>query len=138
MDRTREDGTKFQPLHLDILAALQEGGLLGFEQNQFTNQPIEVVTGGQYGLSSKDFTPSMVRSCFDNLDKTRSDGRMDTYVIGINDDVTNTSLNDYKQYEVSGYDSNTLPAETKQVSMCVFVCVCLHRFHFLFDVYKDI
>src|SRR5208282_900541 len=47
------------------------------------------VVGGRYGLSSKEFTPAMVKSVFDNLAKTEPKNH---FTIGIEDDVTHTSL----------------------------------------------
>eukprot|EP00485_Elphidium_margaritaceum_P010876 CAMPEP_0202690710 /NCGR_PEP_ID=MMETSP1385-20130828/5619_1 /ASSEMBLY_ACC=CAM_ASM_000861 /TAXON_ID=933848 /ORGANISM="Elphidium margaritaceum" /LENGTH=1757 /DNA_ID=CAMNT_0049346001 /DNA_START=418 /DNA_END=5691 /DNA_ORIENTATION=+ len=107
LDRTREDGAHAQPLHMDVVMTLSQGGII----NQF-----DVITGGQYGLSSKEFTPAMVRSIFDNLDKDKSE-RMDSFVIGINDDVTHTSLDTYVDYANSGYDSSVMARDTKE---CLF------------------
>lgn len=60
------------------------------------------VVGGQYGLSSKEFTPNMVKGCFDN---TTSENPIRNFVVGINDDVTGTSIS---------YDEpfNTVPEGT--------------------------
>eukprot|EP01084_Bolivina_argentea_P192375 330277_1 len=58
LDRTREDGALAEPLHLDITSALHQGQRL---------KGIDVLTGGVYGLSSKEFTPSMVRAVYANL-----------------------------------------------------------------------
>jgi len=85
LDRTKEPGAIAEPLHLDILAALSEAraeGTLSLEV-----EPI--VVGGRYGLSSKEFTPAMVKAVFDNLlaEKPRNH-----FTIGINDDVTGLSL----------------------------------------------
>ena len=77
LDRTREDGASGSPLFLDVNVTLAE-------QNQR-----KIVTGGQYGIASKEFTPAMAKAIYDNLDRPEPKLR---YVIGINDDVTNTSL----------------------------------------------
>ncbi|MEG4087649.1 pyruvate:ferredoxin (flavodoxin) oxidoreductase [Microcoleus sp. POL10_C6] len=79
LDRAKEPGSTGEPLYLDILSAL-------VESNRRTIQ----VVGGRYGLSSKEFTPAMVKAVFDNL---TSDGPRNHFTVGINDDVTHTSLN---------------------------------------------
>jgi len=77
LDRTKESGSLGEPLYLDVCAALAEAG----------RSDIKVV-GGRYGLGSKEFTPTMVKAVFDNLD-----GEMKNhFTVGIDDDVTNTSL----------------------------------------------
>jgi len=78
MDRTKEPGALGEPLYIDILAALAEAGRTDIK-----------VYGGRYGLSSKDFTPSDVKSVFENLD---ADQPKNHFTVSITDDVTNTSL----------------------------------------------
>ena len=78
LDRTKEPGAIGEPLYMDVVTALAE--------NQLYN--IKVV-GGRYGLSSKEFTPAMVKAVFDNLDLSIPKNH---FTIGINDDVTHTSL----------------------------------------------
>jgi pyruvate-ferredoxin/flavodoxin oxidoreductase len=82
MDRTKEPGAAGDPLYLDVINALFEGN----------RKEIKVV-GGRYGLSSKEFTPAMVKSVLDELDKPEPKNH---FVVGINEDVTHTSL-DYDQ-----------------------------------------
>src|SRR5579859_6565518 len=77
LDRTKEPGSIGEPLYLDVLAALRESG---------RNVP---VVGGRYGLSSKEFTPAMVKAVYDELKKTSPKNH---FTIGIQDDVTHTSL----------------------------------------------
>ena len=77
LDRTKEPGAGGEPLYLDVVGALAEGG-----------RSIKVV-GGRYGLSSKEFTPAMVKAVFDELAKPQPKNH---FTIGINDDVTGTSL----------------------------------------------
>ncbi len=79
LDRTKEPGAIGEPLYLDVLAALQEG--LAY--------PRPDVIGGRYGLSSKEFTPAMVKSVFDEAAKRVSKNH---FTVGIRDDVTFTSL----------------------------------------------
>ncbi len=77
LDRTKESGSLGEPLYLDVCAALAEAG----------RGDIKVV-GGRYGLGSKEFTPTMVKAVFANLD-----GEMKNhFTVGIDDDVSNTSL----------------------------------------------
>jgi pyruvate-ferredoxin/flavodoxin oxidoreductase len=77
LDRTKEPGSVGEPLYLDVVASLAEAGrhLL--------------VIGGRYGLSSKEFTPAMIKAVFDEL---RSSAPRNHFTIGIHDDVTHTSL----------------------------------------------
>ena len=83
LDRTKEPGATGEPLYLDVIHSISEA---------FQNKEISIfpkIIGGRYGLSSKEFTPSMVKSVFDNL---RSSKSKTNFTIGINDDVTNLSL----------------------------------------------
>ncbi len=78
LDRTKEPGSGGEPLYLDCVNTLHEAGR--------TALPI---LGGRYGLSSKEFTPAMVKAVFDNLAAARPKNH---FTIGIHDDVTGTSL----------------------------------------------
>jgi pyruvate-ferredoxin/flavodoxin oxidoreductase len=83
LDRTKEPGSLGEPLFLDVLAALAEAHGNG-------ERPVmPLVTGGRYGLSSKEFTPGMVAGIFAELAGDRPRPR---FTIGITDDVTGTSL----------------------------------------------
>jgi len=77
LDRTKETGALGEPLYLDVVAALNRAG-----------RAIKVI-GGRYGLSSKDFTASMVKAVYDELAK---DAPKPTFTIGIIDDVSGLSL----------------------------------------------
>ncbi len=77
LDRTKEAGAAGDPLYLDVVSALHEG-----------KRSAEVV-GGRYGLSSKEFTPAMVKAVYDNLKVARP---KEHFTIGIQDDVSQTSL----------------------------------------------
>lgn len=77
LDRTKESGAQHEPLCLDVISAIHG-----------RRDDIRV-TGGRYGLSSKEFNPSMVKAIFDYLG---TDKLKDSFTIGINDDVTNLSL----------------------------------------------
>ena len=74
LDRTKEPGAQGEPLYLDVVSALKG--------SKFDAVP---VNGGRYGLGSKDTTPAQIVAVFNNADKER-------FTIGINDDVTNLSL----------------------------------------------
>jgi pyruvate-ferredoxin/flavodoxin oxidoreductase len=84
LDRTKEAGAIGEPLYMDIVNALQEGAKTS--SNGF--KPATVF-GGRYGLSSKEFTPAMVKSVYDNLAAAIP---KDHFTVGIHDDVGHTSL----------------------------------------------
>jgi pyruvate-ferredoxin/flavodoxin oxidoreductase len=83
LDRTKEPGSLGEPLFLDVLAALAEAHADG------ERRVMPLVTGGRYGLSSKEFTPGMVAGVFAELGRDRPRPR---FTIGITDDVTGLSL----------------------------------------------
>ena len=83
LDRTKELGARGEPLYQDVLASLSESVMIG------ELAALPRVIGGRYGLSSKEFTPAMVRTVFSELDK---ENPKNNFTIGINDDVTFTSL----------------------------------------------
>jgi pyruvate-ferredoxin/flavodoxin oxidoreductase len=106
LDRTKESGSAGEPLYLDVVNAIHEGisnghvdpDLLvrGGEQSSPTSSGAELrraglpyIVGGRYGLSSKEFTPAMVKTVYDNL---KSDQPKNHFTVGINDDVSHTSL----------------------------------------------
>ncbi len=77
LDRTKEPGSEGEPLYKDVATALKESGRCGVK-----------VLGGRYGLSSKEFTPAMVKAVFDNAAGEKKHG----FTVGINDDLTGTSI----------------------------------------------
>lgn len=77
LDRTKEPGSEGEPLYMDVATAIFKA-----------KRDVRVV-GGRYGLSSKEFDPSMVARIFDELSK---ENPKEGFTIGIDDDVTNTSL----------------------------------------------
>jgi pyruvate-ferredoxin/flavodoxin oxidoreductase len=95
MDRTKEPGSIGDPLYLDVIAALIESG-----------REMPIVVGGRYGLSSKEFTPSMVKAIFDELLNKKPKNH---FTIGITDDVTFHSL----------YSDNSFAYQGKAIS-CMF------------------
>ena len=78
LDRTKEPGGSGEPLYLDCITAMVEGERSGLK-----------IVGGRYGLSSKEFTPGMVKGIFDELAKPQPKNH---FTVGINDDVTFTSI----------------------------------------------
>ncbi|BCO31317.1 pyruvate-flavodoxin oxidoreductase [Thiohalobacter sp. COW1] len=85
LDRTKEPGADGEPLYKDVITALARHQCSG--GGRFTALPR--VIGGRFGLSSKEFTPGMVRAVFDELDKPEP---KHLFTIGIHDDVSHTSL----------------------------------------------
>jgi pyruvate-ferredoxin/flavodoxin oxidoreductase len=85
LDRTKEPGALGEPLYLDVRTAIGEA--MGDGIAPFDKYPL--VVGGRYGLGSKEFTPAMVKAVFDSLDAAQPKRG---FTVGINDDVTNTSL----------------------------------------------
>lgn len=74
LDRTKEPGAVGEPLYLDVVSSLKGKDL--------------TIIGGRYGLSSKEFTPGMVKGIYDHIDN----GAWHGFTVGINDDVTNLSI----------------------------------------------
>ncbi len=84
LDRTKEPGADGEPLYKDVAAALARAwGRSG------RNGPFPLVTGGRYGLSSKEFTPAMAKAVFDELAR---DEPRHPFTVGIHDDLGHTSL----------------------------------------------
>ncbi len=77
LDRTKEPGAFGEPLYLDVCSVFQQ------------KKDNRLIVGGRYGLSSKQFTPSMAKDIFDNL---KQDQPKNNFTVGIIDDITNTSL----------------------------------------------
>jgi pyruvate-ferredoxin/flavodoxin oxidoreductase len=90
LDRTKEPGSAGEPLYLDVVTSINEGLAEGSASyNQFVNRPYPRVIGGRYGLSSKEFTPAMVKAVFDELSKSEPKNH---FTAGIDDDIAQTSL----------------------------------------------
>lgn len=98
LDRTKESGSVGEPLYLDVVSTLAEGVANG------TVASMPKVLGGRYGLSSKEFTPAMVKAVLENTQKAH-------FTVGIDDDVTNLSLSYDPTFDIEGDD----------VSRCIFV-----------------
>ncbi len=85
LDRTKEPGASGEPMYLDVVNAIEEGMTYGY--GSLKDRPR--IVGGRYGLSSKEFTPAMVKSVFDNLSEEQPKNH---FTVGIHDDVNHTSL----------------------------------------------
>ena len=96
LDRTKEPGSVGEPLFLDVVAALAEAHADG------ERDVMPRVSGGRYGLSSKEFTPGMVAGVFEELARERPRRR---FTVGIIDDVSGTSLDYDAELDIE-------PAET--------------------------
>ncbi len=104
LDRTKEPGSIGEPLYQDVVTAVNEAVAAG--EAAFKVAPRMI--GGRYGLSSKEFTPAMVKGIFEEMVKANPKNH---FTIGINDDVTNTSL---------AYDECFAIASDKTIR-CVFI-----------------
>ena len=96
LDRTKEPGAPGDPLYLDVVTALAEA-----QAEDVCRSRMPRVVAGRYGLSSKEFTPAMVKAVFDELDKPKPKRH---FTIGIVDDVTHTSLPWDASFETEGDD----------------------------------
>jgi pyruvate-ferredoxin/flavodoxin oxidoreductase len=97
LDRTKEPGSVGEPLYADLQAALEE--MVERKIAPFRIMP--KVTGGRYGLGSKEYTPAMAKAVYDNLKK---DVPKNHFTVGIVDDVSHTSLDYDKHFHVEGDD----------------------------------
>ncbi len=95
LDRCKESGSAGEPLYLDVVNAVNEG----FEDAGFKSRPR--IVGGRYGLSSKEFTPAMAKGVFDDAAKAKPKNH---FTIGINDDVSHTSLSYDPSFSVEPAD----------------------------------
>ena len=90
LDRTKEPGSIGEPLYLDVVTSLREAG-----------REVPVVIGGRFGLSSKEFTPAMVKGVFDEL---RAERPQNHFTVGIRDDVNHTSIDYDPGFSIEGDD----------------------------------
>jgi len=104
LDRCKEPGADGEPLYKDVVTAFAESFTAG--SGRFSAMPR--IVGGRYGLSSKEFTPGMIKSVFDELKKDRPKNH---FTVGIIDDVTHTSLK---------WDASFRNDASKGVNRCVF------------------
>ena len=97
LDRTKEPGAPAEPLHLDVLAALDQARETGTLPD---SRKIRVI-GGRYGLGSKEFTPAMVKASFEELLR---DPPRRQFTVGINDDVSHLSLDVDPGFDIEAAD----------------------------------
>ena len=95
LDRTKEPGATGEPLYQDIIATLGDALIEGT-----LDHPVRVL-GGRYGLSSKEFTPSMIKAVFDEMAKAEPKKH---FSVGIVDDVTGTSLDVDESFDTEAPD----------------------------------
>lgn len=106
LDRSKEPGALGEPLYLDVVSAISSA----FSSGMLKTEKMPKIIGGIYGLSSKEFKPSMVKAIFEELKKDNPKNR---FTVGINDDVTNKSLD---------YDPNFF-VEPKNRTRAVFLAL---------------
>jgi len=99
LDRTKEPGAAGEPLYQDVITAFAEA-LAGGEVDS-----MPLIVGGRYGLSSKEFTPGMVKAVFDNLAAAKPKNH---FTIGIIDDVSFTSLDWDEEFSTENADVHTM------------------------------
>ncbi len=104
LDRCKEPGAGGEPLYKDVVTAFAEHVATG--GGKFSSLPL--ILGGRYGLSSKEFTPGMIRAVFGNL---AADNPKNQFTIGIHDDVSHTSLE---------WDKGVRNADMQGVIQCLF------------------
>ena len=97
LDRTKEPGATGEPLYLDVVTAIVNS--IADETAPFATMPR--IIGGRYGLSSKEFTPGMIKAIFDELSQARPRRQ---FTIGIQDDVTHLSLDYDKDFNIEPDD----------------------------------
>ena len=81
LDRCKEPGGAGEPLYLDVITAIHE--------SEIKLENLKSVVSGRYGLSSKEFTPAMIKAVFDNLNEIKPKNH---FTVGINDDLSHSSL----------------------------------------------
>ena len=98
LDRTKEPGAAGEPLYMDVVTAIKEGIDKGI--TPFAVSPR--VIGGRYGLSSKEFTPAMVKGLYDEMLKEQPKNH---FMLGIHDDVTNNSIDYDSSFSIEDPDT---------------------------------
>ncbi|MEA3302635.1 MAG: pyruvate:ferredoxin (flavodoxin) oxidoreductase [Pseudomonadota bacterium] len=101
LDRTKEPGADGEPLYKDIMTTLADRAMRD-------GNPMPLVTAGRYGLSSKEFTPAMIKGVFDELKKEQPKHH---FTVGIRDDVTFTNLE---------WDASFVTDANDNVTRCLF------------------
>ncbi len=139
MDRTKEPGSLGEPLYLDVVSAINEAKASGELVSELPH-----IIGGRYGLSSKEFTPGMIKAIFDELKK---EGPKPHFTIGIHDDLTHTSLEWDSEFEIPHDDifeaiffglgsDGTVGANKNSIKIIATQTDHYGQGHFLFDSNK--
>ncbi len=102
LDRTKEPGADGEPLYKDVLGAFAQA----FSNGERSSMPR--IIGGRYGLSSKEFTPGMVKGIFDELSKAQPKNH---FTVGIIDDVSHSNLE---------WDPTFRPDAANDITCCLF------------------
>ncbi len=97
LDRTKEPGAPGEPLYMDVVNSISEKFLSGELKFNYPK-----IVGGRYGLSSKEFTPAMLKSVVDNLDNEKPKNH---FTVGIKEDVTNSSLDFDQSFSVEAEET---------------------------------
>lgn len=95
LEQTKEPGATGEPLYLDVVTTLATAVARGGRRH------MPLVVGGRYGLSSKDFSPAMAKAAFDELAKPEP---KNSFTIGINDDVSHSSLDVDESFSIDAPD----------------------------------
>lgn len=98
LDRTKEPGASGEPLYQDVITAINEAMTEGIAP--FDKAPR--IIGGRYGLSSKEFTPAMVKGVYDEMAKDKPKNH---FTVGIIDDLSNTSVEYDPAFSIEGEDT---------------------------------
>lgn len=96
MDRTKEPGAEADPLYLDVVSAFYN------RDNRANIASMPIIVAGRYGLSSKEFTPAMIKSIYDELEKEQPKHK---FTIGIYDDITNSSLDYDSDFDIESEET---------------------------------
>lgn len=97
LDRTKEPGGAGEPLYQDVVTALSEA----VSEGEAPFEAMPGIVGGRYGLSSKEFTPAMVKGVFDMLNAPRPKNR---FTVGIVDDVTHSHIEYDPNFDIEPED----------------------------------
>lgn len=98
LDRTKEPGAAGEPLYKDVVTAINEARSLGLAPFH----EIPLIIGGRYGLSSKEFTPAMVKGLFDEMQQVHPKNH---FSLGIHDDVSHTSIDFDPSFSIENPDT---------------------------------
>jgi len=141
LDRTKEPGSTGEPLYLDVVDAFRQDQQ---KENSVFNHNDLFIIGGRYGLSSKEFTPTMVKAIIKHVNNKGQHG----FTVGINDDVTNLSIdiseelnvipNEVTQCKFWGYGSDgTVSANKNSIKIIGEQTDLKVQGHFAYDSKKS-